>query len=70
MKLNRTCRDVTRLVLEGEDRRLSLGERLSVRVHMLICKGCPLFVQQVTLMRSAMGRWRQYAEQDAPPPAG
>ncbi|MDP1532242.1 MAG: zf-HC2 domain-containing protein [Rubrivivax sp.] len=69
MKLMRTCREVTRLVLEGEDRRLHLGERLGVRLHMMVCKTCPAFADQVALMRQAMGRWKQYAESgDAPPP--
>ena len=64
MKLNRTCRDVTRLVLEGQDRELSFAERLGVRIHMLICKACPAFAGQVRLMRSAMRRWKQYGEAD------
>ena len=62
MRLNRNCREVTRLVLEGEERRLALGERLVVRVHMLICKACPTFARQVKLMRGAMGQWRQYRD--------
>jgi hypothetical protein len=62
MPLMRTCRDVTRLVLQGEDRRLSWPERLTVRLHMLICKACPGFERQVLLMRRAMGRWRAYSE--------
>ena len=64
MKLNRSCRDVTRLILEGEDRRLSFFERLVVRLHMRICAACPLFERQVRLMRGAMGRWRQYGERE------
>jgi predicted anti-sigma-YlaC factor YlaD len=66
MKLNLSCRDMTRLVLEGEDRRLGWGERLRVRLHLAICKACPRFVSQVALMRQAMGRWKQYAEGDDP----
>jgi hypothetical protein len=66
-----TCREATRLVLEGEDRRLAWGERLALRIHLLMCRACPRFVRQVQFMRSAMGRWKQYAEDDAPgtPPA-
>ncbi len=56
------CREVTRLVLEGEDRHLSLGERVGVRVHLWICKACPAFTRQVRLMRSAMGSWRAYRD--------
>ena len=66
MKLNLTCREVARLVLEGEDRALSAGERLRVRLHMLICAACPRFARQVRLMRRAMGRWKGYAEGDGP----
>jgi len=69
MKLNLNCRDVTRLVLQGEDRPLSLRERAGIRIHLFICKACPRFVGQVRFMRSAMGRWKQYAEGDGPPPA-
>jgi hypothetical protein len=68
MKATLSCRDVTRLVLEGEDRRLRLSERLGVRVHMLMCKACPKFAQQVQFMRGAMGRWKQYGDSDTPPP--
>lgn len=64
MKLKLDCREVTRLVLEGEDRRLGWRERLGVRLHLAVCKACPRFVGQVALMRQAMARWRQYAEND------
>ena len=68
MKFKLTCREVTRIVLEGEERPLAFGERLRLRFHMLICEACPRFVQQVKFMRSAIGRWKQYAEGDGPPP--
>lgn len=44
-----TCRETTRLVLEGEDRALPLGERVLVRVHLGMCKGCTRFSKQVHL---------------------
>jgi len=59
----RNCREITALVLQAEDRQLGLGERLSVRLHMLICKACPRFLQQVSLMRKASARWRGYSEE-------
>jgi hypothetical protein len=67
MKIKLTCRDVTRLVLEGEERTLAFGERIGVRLHLFICRACPSFVRQVRFMRSAMGRWKRYAEGDGPP---
>jgi len=68
MKINLNCREATRLVLEGEARSLTLGERLGLRSHWLICTACSRFVKQVKFMRGAMGRWKEYAEGDGTPP--
>ena len=62
MKPMLNSREVTALVLAGEDRRLKLGERVGVRLHMMVCKACPRFVQQVTLMRRALNRWKADVE--------
>ena len=58
----RNCRDVTALVLAGEDRSLGLAERLTVRIHLRICAACPPFARQVALMRKAVPRWRAYRD--------
>ncbi|MBL0085735.1 MAG: zf-HC2 domain-containing protein [Ideonella sp.] len=63
MKLRRTCRDVTRLVLEGEDRALTRPERWSMRLHWLICSACSNFRQQAGTMRVAVDRWRKYRDE-------
>jgi hypothetical protein len=67
----RNCRDVSRLILQREDRRLSLVERMAVRLHLRICLMCTRFTRQVALMNRAMGQWKRYAERDeADGPAG
>ena len=58
----RNCREVTQLVLAGEDRRLGFVERLAVRLHLRICDACPRFTRQVALLRQALPRWRAYRE--------
>ena len=63
MFLRRNCKEVTRLVLEAEDRQLPWAERLAVRLHMHICAACPRFRQQVRLMREATLAWRRYSEE-------
>jgi len=60
--LNRNCREVTALVLAGEDRALGFWERVAVRLHMAICATCPRFQRQVRLMRTALPRWRAYRD--------
>jgi hypothetical protein len=66
MKLGLNCRESARLILQGEDRRLGLAERLALRVHLTLCDGCTRFVGQVGLMRGAMQRWRAYTDRDTP----
>ena len=56
------CRQATHLVLQGEDQPLGWGDRLRLRFHMMICDACPRFVRQVGLMRTALGRWRDYRD--------
>jgi hypothetical protein len=58
--LFRNCREVTELVLAGEDRQLAPIERGAVWVHLRVCKACPAFARQVALMRQALPRWRAY----------
>ena len=61
---NRNCREVTRLILERENRVLTVVERVAVRFHLGICLMCTRFTGQVKLMNRAMAQWKQYAERD------
>ena len=64
IRLKRSCKDVTALVIAREDRELPLVDRLAVRVHMTICSACPRFERQILTMRNAMKPWQNY-EHDA-----
>ncbi len=48
-----TCKQVTRMLSEAQDRPLTLGERISLKMHLLICKGCDNFGQQMRFLRNA-----------------
>lgn len=63
MKLMINCREATRLELQREDRRLSLAERLTLRLHQRACSHCSRFARQVALMRRASARWRRHSEE-------
>jgi hypothetical protein len=58
MPLMRTCKEVTALVVAREDRELPATERVALRVHMVMCKACPVFERQMLTMRNAMKQWR------------
>ncbi|HEY9101360.1 zf-HC2 domain-containing protein [Chitinimonas sp.] len=50
------CKDATRLVSEGLDRQLALGERVRLRLHLFICHYCTDFSTQVRFLRRAARR--------------
>ncbi|MES2583595.1 MAG: zf-HC2 domain-containing protein [Pseudomonadota bacterium] len=56
--LQRTCKEVTALVVAREDRDLSLADRLALRMHMAICDACPRFERQMLTMRNGLRAWR------------
>ena len=60
MPFNRTCKEVTALVIAREDRLLTWRDRLALHMHMAICTTCPTFERQVLTMRNAMKQWRSY----------
>jgi len=62
--LRRNCREVTRIVLEGQERDFSLSERVILRFHWMACDRCTRFREQVDLMRGALGRWRNQRDED------
>jgi hypothetical protein len=55
-----SCRDVAGIILAREDRHLSFGERLTLHMHLAVCKACPGFERRVLFMRGAMARWREH----------
>ncbi|WP_428422522.1 zf-HC2 domain-containing protein [Methylibium sp.] len=65
MFLRRTCREASLLLTSRLDRQLPLADRIALRLHLAVCKACPVFDRQVKLMSRAMGKWRAYAERDA-----
>ena len=51
-----SCKEASRLLSQGLDRRLGFAERLGLRLHLLICDGCTNFGKQVAFLRKAMAR--------------
>jgi putative zinc finger protein len=49
-----SCKETTRLLSQGEDRRLGLGERIALRLHLAICDGCRNVAAQLRFLRSAV----------------
>ncbi|MBM5572233.1 MULTISPECIES: zf-HC2 domain-containing protein [Deefgea] len=47
------CREVSFLLSEAQDRPLSVGEALQLRIHLLMCKKCSNFARQLKVIRLA-----------------
>ena len=49
-----SCKEATRLVSQGLDRKLGFGQRVALRVHLAICDGCTTFSKQAAFIRDAV----------------
>jgi Putative zinc-finger len=63
MILRRTCKEVAALLIAREDRELPWVDRLALRLHMEVCRACPVFERQLLTMRNALKGWRRYSEE-------
>lgn len=51
-----SCKEATLLMSQGLDRELSLGERISLRLHLLVCIGCRNTRRHFEILRLATRR--------------
>lgn len=51
-----SCKEVTELVSQSQDRELTVAERVSLKLHMTVCAGCRNFESQMSLIRRAFQR--------------
>jgi hypothetical protein len=70
-----SCREIARLASEQMDSgaELPLGTRMSMRLHLMMCKYCSRYVRQIRLIGDLTGRYTverlQDGEEPAPMPA-
>jgi len=54
-----SCKDVSHLVSQMQERRLGRFERWALRVHLAVCDACSRFEAQMRFLRAAMRRYRE-----------
>jgi len=47
----RSCKEIVRLIASGEP--LSLGQRVELRIHMMMCKHCSKYRKHLRIMRDS-----------------
>jgi hypothetical protein len=52
-KITPSCAEMTKLASQSQDRRLTIPQRISIRLHFLICAWCKRYFKQMTVIRSA-----------------
>ncbi len=57
-----SCKEATRLMSQSLERPLTLGERVGLRVHMMICVGCRRAERQFKFLRDACADWLRRME--------
>jgi len=60
-----SCKEAIALASEGMDHKLPFWRRLSLRLHVAMCRHCPPYVRQIQLLERAI---RQRYGVDSPPP--
>ncbi len=49
-----TCKQTVKVISESMERRLSLWERITVKLHLWICLWCVWYLEQLQLMRDTI----------------
>lgn len=64
-----SCKEATRLMSAGQDRKLGAAEKLQLRLHLAVCSGCRNFRSQMDFLRAACRGFlgRAEADEEAPP---
>jgi hypothetical protein len=53
-----SCKDVSRLLSQAEERPLAPWDRVRVKWHLAVCRMCRAFERQLGFVREAMRRYR------------
>ncbi|WP_239692626.1 zf-HC2 domain-containing protein [Microbulbifer mangrovi] len=57
------CKQATQLLSQRQERPLNRGEKFSLRLHLMLCKGCRNFAGQMDSLRAIS---RGYAKGESP----
>jgi len=54
------CRQASELMSQGMDAKLSMKDRWALKMHLMMCRGCAGFMQQIRFLRKAGNHWEQH----------
>lgn len=59
-----SCKEVTHLLSDSQDRKLTIAERINLEMHLAMCKGCTNFRKHMEFLRMACRRYANKAVDD------
>jgi predicted anti-sigma-YlaC factor YlaD len=65
MKIDLDCKEVSRLISDGQDQSLPSADRARMRLHFVICETCRNVDEQMQFIRRAM---RKLGNEEPPKP--
>ena len=57
-----SCKQITGMISESMDRKLSLSQRIGIRFHLMMCKLCTRYQKQLLFMREVLHSSRESSE--------
>jgi hypothetical protein len=60
------CKETTRLLSVAQDRTLGFRERFDLKLHLLMCRGCTNYREQMDFLRKACGRLKNNEKEPSP----
>lgn len=57
-----SCKEAAALISESLDRKLPLGQRMALRLHLLMCRFCSRYRAQLLTLRAAIRRYMEEVE--------
>lgn len=62
-----SCKEASQLVSQSLDRPLSFGQRLSLRLHLLICKMCHQYAHQLRFLQRVARHLPEHLDESEAP---
>jgi hypothetical protein len=59
VKILPTCREISELLSQAQERPLTLREKFALYVHLPLCNGCRNFREQIVFIRRAVREYLQ-----------
>ncbi len=64
------CQNATRLISESQEQALSLPEKMSLKMHLMLCSGCKNFSLQIPFLSQTMKAYAKGLDQVQNNPEG